>query len=379
MNESRRVRSRQDGGPGGEEMTSSTSSSFDWLGRTLAITTILLFWSQIAVAQFVPASPPISNPTDKRFEKTKEDWTTPALNSSHLEAAPPLTGYMNKYPGYTVELVQLQWRSGDPLDLYVMKPTNVLKPPVILYLYSYPADTDRFKEAKFQRGATKDGFAAVGFVSALTGHRYHDRPMKEWFISELQESLATSAHDVQMVLSYLATRGDLDMNRVGMFALGSGATIGILSSAVDPRIRVLDTLNPWGDWPDWMAKSPFVPEEERGRYLTPEYLKKVASLDPVEWLPEIQARKFRLQYASFDATTPKASKEKLCAAAPTGADLVHYKTFADLNAVVLGNKELQWIEQQVRSLHVTPPLTPTTKNGKPYGPEPMRSLCISVP
>jgi hypothetical protein len=39
-----------------------------------------------------------------------------------------------------------------------------------------------------------------GFVSALTGHRYHDRPMKEWFLSELQECLAV-AHDVQLVLN----------------------------------------------------------------------------------------------------------------------------------------------------------------------------------
>jgi cephalosporin-C deacetylase-like acetyl esterase len=59
--------------------------------------------------------------------------------------------------------------------------------------------------------------------------------MREWFISELQESLATSAHDVQMVLNYLASRNDLDMSRVGMFTAGSGANIAILASAVDAR------------------------------------------------------------------------------------------------------------------------------------------------
>ena len=64
-------------------------------------------------------------------------------------------------------------------------------------------------------------------MPALTGQRYHDRPMKEWFVSELRESLATSAHDVQMVLNYLASRGDVDMNRVGMFGDGSGASIAI--------------------------------------------------------------------------------------------------------------------------------------------------------
>ncbi len=205
-----------------------------------------IFFSQMSAAQFVPASPPIADPADRRFSGVHEDWTSPALKTSNLKPAEPLVGYITDYPGYTEELVQVQWRFGDPLDLYVLKPKGAKKPPVILYLYGYPADTDRFKDEGFQNAVTKDGFAAVGFVSALTGHRYHDRPMREWFVSELQECLATSAHDVQMVLDYLATRGDLDMSRVGLYTQGSGASIGILASAVDPRIKVLDAMDPVG-------------------------------------------------------------------------------------------------------------------------------------
>ena len=122
-----------------------------------------------------------------------------------------------------------------------------------------------------------------------------------------------------MVLNYLAARGDLDMNRVGMFAQGSGASIAILASAVDPRIKVLEALDPWGDWPTWMATSPFVPEDERAEYVKPEFLKKVAALEPVEWLPKIQAKRFRLDNELFDTNTPKAAKEKLRAAVPAGA------------------------------------------------------------
>lgn len=314
----------------------------------LFLSQILL--SQIVAAQFIPASPPIADPADTRFDGVKEDWTSPALNASTLRAAPPLAAYISDYPEYTVELLQVQWRFGDPLDLYVMKPKGVKKPPVVLYLYGYPAGTDRFKDEKFQSAVTKDGFAAVGFVSALTGHRYHDRPMREWFISELQECLATSAHDVQMVLDYLATRGDLDMNRVGMFTQGSGASIGILTSAVDLRIKVLDALDPWGDWPTWMATSPFVPEEERAEYVKPEFLKKAAVLEPVDWLPKIQAKKFRLQDATFEPITPKTAKEKLRAAVPTSATVVMYKTPEQFNDVVRSKKDLEWIQHELRSL-----------------------------
>src|SRR5258707_10363042 len=168
--------------------------------RTLAVGIALLSLAQTSSAQF-RASTPIADAADARFQGVTEDWTLRALSSSHLKPVPPLVGVVDERLGYTLELIQLQWRWGDSLDLYVMKPKGVTKPPVILHLYAYPADTDAFKNETFQKALTKDGFAAVGFVSALTGHRYHDRPMKEWFLSELQESLATSAHDVQMVLT----------------------------------------------------------------------------------------------------------------------------------------------------------------------------------
>jgi len=30
--------------------------------------------------------------------------------------------------------------------------------------------------------------------------------MKEWFVSEMQESVGSTVHDVQMILNYLETR-----------------------------------------------------------------------------------------------------------------------------------------------------------------------------
>jgi len=244
----------------------------------------------------------------------------------------------------------VQWRRGDPIDLYVIKPNGVKNPPVILNLYGYPADTDPYKVDVFQKALIKDGFAAVGFVSALTGHRYHDRPMKEWFLSELQESLGTSAHDVQMVLNYLASRGDLDMNRVGMFGQGSGATIAILASAVDARIKVLDVLDPWGDWPTWIATSPFVPEDERADYVKPEFLEKAATMETLEWLPKIQAKKFRMEQNLFELDTPKVCKDKLRAAVPSGTAFAFYKTISEFKAAFPYSTNLEWMEHELRML-----------------------------
>jgi hypothetical protein len=318
--------------------------------NTLILAGTLLFLARTAIAQLLPASPPIANPNDTRFRSVHEDWTTPALANSNLLPVHPVAGFAADNSAYTVELLQLQWRWGDPLDLYVMKPKGVKKPPVILYLYGYPTNTDIFRSDDYEALVTRDGFAAVGFVSALTGHRYHDRPMKQWFLSELQESLSTSAHDVQMVLNYLATRDDLDMNRVGMFAQGSGATIAILASAVDPRIKVLEALDPWGDWPTWMTTSPFVPADERPEYVKPEFLKKAAPLEPLVWLPKLQAKKFRLDDELFDVNTPRTAQEKLRAAVPAGAIVELYKNMEEFKTAFADGKNLQWIQHELQSI-----------------------------
>ncbi|MGO9577397.1 MAG: alpha/beta hydrolase family protein [Terriglobales bacterium] len=318
-----------------------------------AVGIVVLFLTQFAAAQFESdmRTPYPADPRDTRFVSVKEDWTTPGLSSSSLKPAQPLVADISSNPEeYRVELVRLQWRFGDPIDLYVLKPAGVKKPPPILYLYSYPSETSIFRNPAWQKVATKDGFAAVGFMTALTGHRYHDRGVNEWFVSELQECLAVSAHDVQMVLNYLAERGDLDMDRVGVVGEGSGSSIAILASAVDSRIKVLDLLDPWGDWPTWMAKSPFIDEDERPNFLKPEYLKKIAPLEPVDWLPRIQAKKFRLQDATFHDETPASIHAKLRSVVPAGTTIVTYKTIKEYAAAVTDNKQMDWMYHELRAL-----------------------------
>lgn len=283
----------------------------------------------------------------KRVDPDYEDWNSPALPPHMKHGAMPLgTG---NFGGFTRQIVQVQWRELDPIDLYVIKPAGVARPPVILYLYSYPSTNARYKDEKFCEFLTRNGFAAVGFVSALTEDRFHDRPTDQWFVSELQESLATSTHDVQMILNYLEHRGDLDMTRVGMWGDGSGASIAIMAAAVDPRIKALDLLDPWGDWPDWLAKSSLVPERERASYLTPQFLKKVENLDPLSWLPQVKAQQVRLQYIQQGVTvTPDVAREKMEAAAPANVKLVHYEdTKAFVTEVGAKGTGFDWIKEQL--------------------------------
>src|SRR5260370_41381912 len=105
--------------------------------RTLALGIALLSLAAASSAQS-PASPPVADSADARFQGVTEDWTSPALSGSHLKPGPSLAGVVDERPGDTLERIQLQWRWGDPLDLYVMKAKGVKEPPVSLHLYRYP-------------------------------------------------------------------------------------------------------------------------------------------------------------------------------------------------------------------------------------------------
>ena len=281
-------------------------------------------------------------------DSSTEHFEALALSGNDLHADPPLLGERVSLPKYTRELIRVQWRPNDPIDLYVIKPTGVSKPPVVLFLYSYPSESDRFRNEVLCEKLVKDGFAAVGFVSALTDQRYHDRPLKEWFVSDLQESIVTSVHDVQMVLNYLESRGDLDMHRVGMFGQGSGGTIAILAAAVDPRIKAVDLMDPWGDWPDWFAKSPQVPDNERPQYQTQEFQSRIASLDPVRWLPQLKNRPLRIQENLFNSAMPEEVRNRIEAAVPANAHIVEYRSTEEYAEKVNTNgRMLDWLHTQL--------------------------------
>src|SRR5262252_3558371 len=116
----------------------------------------------------------------------QEDFTSASLAGSSLRADPPELIDRTDEASYVHEWVTLQWRPDDPVYLYVVRPKGIEKPPVVIYLYDYPAETDTFRDDAWCERAVAGGYAAAGFVPALNGHRYHSLPMKEWFVSRLQ-------------------------------------------------------------------------------------------------------------------------------------------------------------------------------------------------
>ena len=281
--------------------------------------------------------------------RAKESYTTLTLEGSELRPEPPLSTDHEKNADFERELVRLQWRPGDPIDMYVVKPPHVDKPPVFLVLDGFPIDLDHFRNNNLCKYLVKNGAAAVGFVSAHTGYRAEHFPLAKWFVSELPESLAVTVHDVQLILNYLETRGDLDMTRAGMFGQGSGGAIAILAAAADPRLKAIDLLNPWADWPDWLAESALVPKQEADRYLKPEFLGPLETLEPVRYLPKLSSRAVRIQFWDFEHRDTQKASAKLEAAAPATAKIIHYPNGKAMQEVSSRGRLFEWITTTLAS------------------------------
>lgn len=286
----------------------------------------------------------------------QEDYKSLTLEGSTLRSEKPVvlekTDILDGK--YVRERIRVGWRPKDSFDLYIARPKEEKKPPVILYLYSFPENAGRFQSDQWYEGVAKDGYAVVGFVSALTAERAEHHGPDEWFVSLLRESLASSVHDVQMVLNYLDSRGDLDMSRVGMFGTGSGATIAILASAADARIKAIDVFNPWGDWPVWAAKSWVIPEAERGedltvnKYIDPIFLEIVAPLDPVRWLPSVKTQSLRVQSVQSEATAPAETEKRIAEVAPAGAEVNIFKDYRVWMSIEHGPEMFGWLREELK-------------------------------
>lgn len=294
-----------------------------------------------------PSSAAIASFTEHDFTDFHEDWASIKLDTSTLELKESLIGERLNFDSFTREFTRVKWRPSDPIDLHIAIPKGVDHPPVIIYLYGFPTDQKRYGDQGWYGRITSGGFAAVAFVPSLEGPRFHaPRPMNQTYLSQLPEALATLTHDIQMLINYLSSRKDLnlDLNHIGIFATGSAATAAILAAAADPRITAIDLLNPWGDWPDWLPKSELVGMAGCDVCTKPDFLPALAPLDPVKWLPTLKTPYIRIRHFVENGQTPRLAQDKMEAVVPKTADLTRFDSVVEFNRSASGGKTFDWLK-----------------------------------
>ena len=80
-----------------------------------------------------PSLPPAFDPKTKTplYQTIQEDWGSLEIGASKLEPETPIVGQVEEEETFTRSLVQVKWRPGDPIDLWIVLPKGVKKPCVV--------------------------------------------------------------------------------------------------------------------------------------------------------------------------------------------------------------------------------------------------------
>ena len=83
-------------------------------------------------------------PSDFKMPVSTENWTVLNDLKTGLQPMSIVVIQRDEQPEYLRELVRVQWRRADPIDLWIIRPKISAKAPVVLYLYSFSDTNDRF-------------------------------------------------------------------------------------------------------------------------------------------------------------------------------------------------------------------------------------------
>jgi dienelactone hydrolase len=156
--------------------------------------------------------------------------------------------------GYVLEKLVLYLNGAEPVPAYFVKPKHIEGPtPVILYnhahggLYEVGKDellngTDYLQQPSYAVELTKMGFSALCIDMWGFGDRYgHGKTESEYFKEMLwngQVLWGMMVYDSLQAARYLASRPDVDAERIGTLGISMGSTMAWWVAALEPRIKV---------------------------------------------------------------------------------------------------------------------------------------------
>jgi len=181
----------------------------------------------------------------KRLPLTIEDYTFGASVAA-AEAETDLSGCV-------VEKLCVVSEEGHPqgrVPLVVCSPASAgveqVERPAVLMIHA----TGRGKESVIPhlKELVDMGFVALGMDCRYHGARatdenirkgYEQAIVRAWQGSGERPFLLDNVWDVQHVIDYACSRGDVDARRIGITGISSGGTISLLAAAIEPRIAAL--------------------------------------------------------------------------------------------------------------------------------------------
>jgi dienelactone hydrolase len=178
----------------------------------------------------------------------------------------PMTLQTRSFPGYTREKVVFDARPGVSVLAYLLLPTTARRPaPVMICIPGHGRGVDdivgiddrgrdRTDKAGYQHDfaiqVAEAGMAAVAIEPLGFGCRRDPinarqslsrsacQPSAGGALLVGQTMVGWRVWDVMRTMDYIATRAELDANRVGCMGISGGGTITVFATALEPRLKV---------------------------------------------------------------------------------------------------------------------------------------------
>jgi dienelactone hydrolase len=154
------------------------------------------------------------------------------------------------------------------------------------------------------------GFVVLTIDSPNKGERKPKTGRSFWSSLGEQGQFRWYCGDYSRAVDYLATRPEVDPNRLGYAGVSWGAITGITFVAHDPRIKVMASIVGGGNFMGTLADKVQMP---------PEVIEMAKSFDPVYHVAAIAPRPLLLLNVTKDQLVPRFFAESLHNAAGEGA------------------------------------------------------------
>ncbi len=159
---------------------------------------------------------------------------------------------------------------------------------------------------------------------------------------------------VRRAVDLLASRDDVDADRIGYVGWSAGARTGAILAGVEPRLRALVLVAPGA-----APVSEFVAAAADADKAAVERV--MSSIDPLTYIARGHADRLLIQEGKQDAVIPRTAIDALIDAAPKGTEVRWYDADHTMGPVAY-SEHLDWLQER---LGVDGPPVPGAQTGPP--------------
>jgi uncharacterized protein len=182
--------------------------------------------------------------------------------------------------------------------------------PVIFFMHWL--QSDKSLADMFAPDWAKYGYAVLAIDGIWKGERAKSgRSILETEIKDTLWNLTQQVIDCRRGVDFLETRDDLDLDRLGYFGISMGSMTGAITTAVDPRFKVVVLADGAGDFSVVFKQAELpqvqdiVKEIQAKGYTLDEAFRILKPVDPVEYVGHIAPRPLLLINGKKDELLPQ--------------------------------------------------------------------------